>query len=68
MTVGQQVRARFRTVPVLVEQGRQSDENLYPFRQGTVVWIHPKGRFIAVQTHTAGGDWTETFRPWEVTV
>ena len=68
MTVGQRVRARFRTVPVLVEQGKQSDENLYPFRQGTVVWIHPKGRFLSVKTVVRGGTFTETFRPWEVIV
>lgn len=66
MEVGQRVRAQFKTVPTLVEKGNHSGKNLYPIREGTVIWIHPKGRFLTVRTRTPGGDVVETFRPGEI--
>ncbi len=41
-------------------------EQLYPFRRGRVIYIHPKGRFVSVRTETAGGPVVENFRLCEV--
>lgn len=66
MEIGQTVKARFKTIPSLLKGKSTADEETYPVRTGTVVYIHPKGRFAAVRIHTPRGDITETFRLDEV--
>lgn len=66
MTVGQKVRARFTTFSALAEHERPKKNELYPIRDGVVTYIHPRGRFLLVQTHARGGDIVESFRPDEV--
>lgn len=66
MKIGQTVRAKFKTLPVEREKSEQSSVELCPLRRGWVAWVHPRGRFIAVTTHTKGGDVTETFQRGEV--
>lgn len=66
MTIGQTVKARFEIIPSLLETGHPTKDQLYPIRTGEVVFIHPKGRFITVRTHTKGGDIAENFLPGEV--
>ncbi len=66
MEIGQRVRARFLTVPQMVEKERAKEKDIYPIRLGEIVWIHPKGRLVSVKTTVRGGQITETFRPWEV--
>lgn len=67
MTIGQTVSARFKTIPSLLKGKSTADEETYPIRTGKIIYIHPKGRFVTVRTHTPGGDITENFRPGEVT-
>lgn len=66
MKIGQTVEAKFKTLPVERAKSERSSVELYPIRRGRVAWIHPRGRFIAVTTHTKGGDVTENFLPGEV--
>lgn len=66
MKIGQTVNARFKTIPNLLKSKSTADEETYPIRTGEIIYIHPKGRFISVQTKTAGGTITETFQPCEV--
>ena len=66
MKIGQTVEAKFKTLPVERARSERSSVELCPIRRGWVVWIHPRGRFIAVTTHTLGGDVTETFQRGEV--
>ena len=66
MTVGQTVEARFKTIPNLLKSKSTADEETYPIRTGEIIYIHSKGRFITVRTHTKGGDVTENFLPGEV--
>lgn len=48
--------------PSQLERQHPTYEQLYPFRRGEVIYIHPKGRFISVRTETAGGPVVENFR------
>ena len=66
MTVGQKVRARFTTFSALAEHERPKKDELYPIRDGVVTYIHPRGRFLLVQTRTPSGNIVESFRPDEV--
>ncbi len=66
MTIGQQVQARFKTIPALAEESHPNKDKIYPIRGGEIVYIHPKGRFIVVRTRVAGGEVAEAFRPCEV--
>lgn len=66
MKIGQTVEAKFKTLPVERAKREQYSAEMCPIRRGWVAWIHPRGRFIAVTTHTKGGDVTETFRRGEV--
>lgn len=68
MKLGQQVKARFITIPKTVEGRSRSIDDVCPIRSGTVTYIHPQKRFVCVTTHTGGGDVTETFRLCEVMV
>lgn len=60
------VRARFKSIPSQLERQHPTYEQLYPFRRGEVIYIHPKGRFVSVRTETAGGPVVENFRLCEV--
>lgn len=66
MTIGQTVNARFKTIPNLLKSKSTADEETYPIRTGEIIYIHPKGRFISVQTETAGGPVVEDFQLCEV--
>lgn len=66
MTVGQKVWARFTTFSALAEHERPKKDELYPIRDGEITYIHPRGRFLLVQTRTPGGNIVESFRPDEV--
>lgn len=66
MKLGQVVRARFKSIPSQLERKHPTYEQLYPFRRGQVIYIHPKGRFVSVRTETAGGPVVENFRLCEV--
>lgn len=66
MKLGQVVRARFKSIPSQLERQHPTYEQLYPFRRGEVIYIHPKGRFVSVRVETAGGPVVENFRLCEV--
>ena len=66
MKIGQTVEAKFKTLPVEGAEWEWAGVELRPIRRGRVAWIHPRGRFITVTTHTKGGDVTENFLPREV--
>lgn len=66
MKIGQEVKARFLTLPTQCGQGKKVLEDIYPIRSGIITYIHPRNRFVCVTTHTGGGDVTETFRLCEV--
>ena len=68
MTIGQTVSARFKTIPNLLKSKSTADEETYPIRNGEIIYIHPKGRFISVRTETAGGPVVENFRLCEVMI
>lgn len=51
MQKGDMIRARFMTL-----------EKKFPIREGTVVYVHPKGRYIVAEC----GGVRETFFPEEV--
>ena len=41
----------------------------HPIRRGTVVYAHPKGRYVTVAFEEAGGNWLrESFSPSEVQI
>lgn len=56
MQKGDTIRARFMTLPDLFP-GKRCEEKKFPIRKGTVVYVHPKGRYIVVR---------ETFFPEDI--
>lgn len=61
MQKGDVIRARFMTLPDLFP-GKGWEEKKFPIRKGTVVYVHPKGRYIVAEC----GGVRETFFPEEV--
>lgn len=57
MQKGDTIQARFMTLPSEYPGSGANDEKRFPVRKGTVVYVHPKGRYIGVR---------ETFFPEEV--
>jgi hypothetical protein len=61
MQVGDTVRARFLTMPDPFP-GSGNAEKQYPVRKATVVYVHPKGRFIVAECKGV----RETFFPEDI--
>ena len=61
MQKGDMILARFMTLPDLFP-GKGCEERKFPIRKGTVVYVHPKGRYIVDEC----GVVRETFFPEEV--
>lgn len=62
MQIGDAIRARFMTLPSEYPGSGANDEKRFPVRKGTVVYVHPKGRYIVAEC----GGVRETFFPEEV--
>lgn len=62
MQIGDTIRVRFLTMPEPFPGAGATNDNLYPVRKGTVVYVHPKGRYIVAE----GKGIRETFFPEEV--
>ena len=62
MQKGDVIRARFMTLPSEHPGSGANDEKRFPVRKGTVVYVHPKGRYIVAEC----GGVRETFFPEEV--
>lgn len=61
MQKGDVIQAWFMTLPDL-SPGKGCEEKKFPIRKGTVVYVHPKERYIVA----ACGGVRETFFPEEV--
>lgn len=66
MKTGDKVQAHFLTLPENFPGSGQPFEVMFPIRNATVVYIHPKGRYIVAATEIDGIEVRETFRPCEV--
>lgn len=62
MKIGDTIRARFMTLPETFPGMGASIDTKYPVRRATVVYVHPKGRYIVAEC----GGVRETFFPEEV--
>lgn len=62
MQKGDTIRARFMTLPSEYPGSGANDEKRFPVRKGTVVYVHPKGRYIVAEC----GGVRETFFQEEV--
>ena len=62
MQKGDVIRARFMTPPSEYPGSGANDEKRIPVRKGTVVYVHPKGRYIVAECKGV----RETFFPEEV--
>lgn len=56
------IRARFLTMPEPFPVTGSTKDNLYPVRKATVVYVHPKGRYIVAECKGV----RETFFPEDV--
>lgn len=63
MQVGQRVKARFRSLPNETTGGDNRFEVRYPLRDAVVSYIHPKGRYITLETLSDGNPVKESFHP-----
>lgn len=62
MQIGDTIRARFLTMPEPFPGAGATKDNLYPVRKATVVYVHPKGRYIVAEC----GGVRETFFPEDI--
>ena len=62
MQKGNTIRARFMTLPSEYPGSGANDEKRFPVRKGTVVYVHPKGRYIVAEC----GRVRETFFPEDI--
>lgn len=62
MQIGDMIRARFMTLPSEYQGSGANDEKRFPVRKGTVVYVHPKGRYIVAECKGV----RETFFPEDV--
>lgn len=62
MQKGDTIKARFMTLPSEDPGSGSTDEKKFPIREGTVVYVHPKGRYIVAECDGV----RETFFPEEV--
>lgn len=49
MQKGDMIRARFMTLPNEYPGSGSTDEKKFPIREGAVVYVHPKGRYIVAE-------------------
>ena len=49
MQKGDTIKARFMTLPSEYPGSGANDEKRFPVRKGTVVYVHPKGRYIVAE-------------------
>lgn len=56
MQKGDEIRARFMTLPSEYPGSGANDEKRFPVRKGTVVYVHPKGRYIVAECGGVRGD------------
>lgn len=62
MQKGDMIRARFLTMPEPFPGVGATTDNLYPVRNATVVYVHPKGRYIVAECKGV----RETFFPEDI--
>lgn len=62
MQKGDTIRARFMTLPSECPGFGANDEKRFPVRKGTVVYVHPAGRYIVAEC----GGVRETFFPEDI--
>jgi len=62
MQKGDVIWARFMTLPSEYPGSGANDEKRFPVRKGTVVYVHPKGRYIVAKC----GGVRETFFPEDI--
>lgn len=62
MQIGDTIRVRFLTMPEPFPGAGATKDNLYPVRKATVVYVHPKGRYIVAECKGV----RETFFPEDV--
>ena len=62
MQKGDTIKARFMTLPSEYPGSGANDEKRFPVRKGTVVYVHPKGRYIVAEC----GGVRETFFPEQI--
>lgn len=61
MQIGDTIRARFMTLPNLFP-GKAIKGGDFPIRTGTIVWVHPQGRFVVAECMGV----KEAFRPEDI--
>lgn len=66
MTVGDTIRARFRTLPNSDAGERATFEEKFPLREAVVIYIHSAGRYVTLETVLDGKSVRESFRPEEL--
>ena len=64
MQKGDTIRARFMTLPSEYPGSGANDEKRFPVRRGTVVYVHPNGRYIVAECKGV----RETFFPEDVKI
>ena len=62
MQIGDTIRVRFLTMPEPFPGVGATTDNLYPVRKATVVYVHPKGRYIVAECKGV----RETFFPEDI--
>lgn len=62
MQKGDTIKARVMTLPEPFPGAGATKDNLYPVRKATVVYVHPKGRYIVAEC----GGVRETFFPEDI--
>lgn len=56
MQKGDTIKARFMTLPSEYPGSGANDEKRFLVRKGTVVYVHPKGRYIVAAARRGAGD------------
>ena len=62
MQKGDTIKARFMTLPNEDPGSGANDDKRFPVRKGTVVYVHPKGRYIVAECDGV----RETFFPEDI--
>lgn len=62
MEKGDKIMARFMTMPHEYPGSGANDEKRFPICKGTVVYVHPKGRYIVAECDGV----RETFFPEDI--
>lgn len=64
MQIGDVIRARFVSLPEMSPGSGSSETERYPIRKGTIVYMHPKGRYLVAECKGV----RESFFPEDVEV